>query len=156
MTKKQRAAYMFVWRRKKGLVLSDVEKARRKKEALKRTRESARNNRRDSPRFRLEARLYQLNYRYGLSREQAQLLDQIKNCQLCGHPFAATILADKKISRSRNTPCVDHDHSSGKIRGVLCSTCNGIVGAFEGWSESGLLDRIKNYIDLPGPTFTSL
>jgi hypothetical protein len=39
-------------------------------------------------------------------------------CQICGLGF------DEK----NNPPCVDHDHVSGKIRGLLCRKCNAMLG----------------------------
>lgn len=59
-------------------------------------------------------------YRYGLSwpRYLAAIADP---CCLCGLP--ATV--------------VDHNHTTGEYRGVLCLACNSALGRFEmeGWSE---------------------
>ena len=38
-------------------------------------------------------------------------------CALCGKPFT-----------KKDYPCLDHDHETGFIRGVLHNTCNGIEG----------------------------
>ena len=52
--------------------------------------------------------------RYGITATQyARLLDQQKGrCPLCGEPAT----------------CVDHDHKTGTVRGLLCSNCNWDLG----------------------------
>jgi Recombination endonuclease VII len=61
-----------------------------------------------------------LMYRYGLSWPR-YLLAIAEPCPLCGD--AATV--------------VDHNHATGKYRGVLCSACNSALGRLEiaGWKE---------------------
>ena len=56
---------------------------------------------------------------YGLTDEQAELLyeRQRRRCAICEKPF----------SRSRPAN-VDHDHSTGLVRGLLCSYCNQTIG----------------------------
>ena len=44
-------------------------------------------------------------------------LDQDGTCWLCEVPLGGDIKA-----------CLDHDHKTGLIRGVLCGNCNGIEG----------------------------
>lgn len=60
---------------------------------------------------------------YGLEpREfEAMLEAQEGRCALCGRLF-------------RQTPHVDHNHKSGRLRGLLCSRCN--IGL--GWVEASL------------------
>ena len=49
--------------------------------------------------------------------------------------------------------CLDHDHTEGHVRGVLCRNCNGIEGkihnlarrAARGRSASDLLQRVLSY-----------
>jgi hypothetical protein len=58
--------------------------------------------------------------------------------------------------KTRRKLCCDHDHTTGKIRGWLCSMCN----IFLGPSDDGRVDRAKAYLekakqdavpDIPGP-----
>lgn len=62
-----------------------------------------------------------LRYRYGITPEQWQSLydSQEGLCGICGQPQGAQRL------------CVDHDHSTGAVRGLLCDFCNRKVGRVE-------------------------
>lgn len=40
---------------------------------------------------------------------------------------------------------VDHDHKTGKVRGVLCDGCNGGIGAFG--EDLELLERAARYLE---------
>ncbi len=52
-------------------------------------------------------------------------LKQNRKCAICGKPI-------KLFSNSSNdTAQVDHDHNTGKIRGLLCYNCNLIIGNIE-------------------------
>jgi hypothetical protein len=59
---------------------------------------------------------------YGLTDGQfnALLTGQGSGCAICAVPFSW---------HSRNTvPCVDHNHVTGKVRGLLCVRCNVMLG----------------------------
>jgi hypothetical protein len=60
--------------------------------------------------------LWSLKTRYGLSQHQYRemLSKQQGLCAICGDLM-------KKIN-------VDHDHKTGKVRGLLCFTCNSMLG----------------------------
>lgn len=53
--------------------------------------------------------------RYGVSKEEAAALRKIDYCEICG---------------STGKMNIDHSHRTGKVRGVLCSTCNNGLGCF--------------------------
>lgn len=68
------------------------------------------------------ARNYRLKKLYGISAEDYDrlLVEQGDRCALCA---ASTDEADALV--------VDHEHASGRVRGLLCQPCNVAVGFFE-------------------------
>lgn len=71
-------------------------------------------------------RIHVLRYKYGLTKEQYDEMFSWQNgvCAICKRPETAVM--GKKVMEL----AVDHCHTSGKIRGLLCSTCNTALGSF--------------------------
>lgn len=70
--------------------------------------------------------------RRGLDIAQAtEMIASIKECQICG-------IYAKSLH-------IDHNHSTGKIRGVLCHKCNRALGFFN--DDSSLLRKAGEYLD---------
>lgn len=82
---------------------------------------------------------YVLRYKYGITPEEYQELDTLQNsrCALCGSP-------GKAYSRLY----VDHCHQTGKVRGLLCNTCNAGLGQFNDNIE--LVEKALNYLKRGG------
>lgn len=64
-----------------------------------------------------------LKNKYGISQEQyeALLKEQDNKCKICGNPETG----------SKECLSIDHCHSTGKIRGLLCHLCNVGLGSFK-------------------------
>jgi len=62
-----------------------------------------------------------LNSAYGLSTTELDnlLLAQNNRCAICNEPL--------DLQNSKNVH-IDHDHKTGKIRGILCQKCNLAIG----------------------------
>lgn len=69
--------------------------------------------------------------KYGLTFEKwnEMVLDQGGKCAIC-----------KKETKL----CVDHDHKTGKVRGLLCLTCNQGIGSLKDCSE--IVYRAAEYL----------
>ena len=69
---------------------------------------------------------YERKRKFGLTPEEygKMLLAQGNKCAICGNEETATRL-DKTKSLA-----VDHDHKTGKVRGLLCCECNQGLGKF--------------------------
>lgn len=93
----------------------------------------SRKNYRQNKEIRLRA---DLKRRYNVSLEayKALLAEQNGVCAICGEP--------EKGRFSRLS--VDHDHSTNKIRGLLCSACNSGLGRLKDSKE--LLIRALEYL----------
>jgi hypothetical protein len=71
--------------------------------------------------FNIPTREEDLLTKYGLTEEAYQVLLQAQNyvCKICGLP---------ETNRRKKNLSVDHDHVTGRVRGLLCSTCNVMLG----------------------------
>lgn len=76
--------------------------------------------------YRAKRDTYKRLYHYGLTEEQYQALlrAQKERCAICG--------TDKQFRRQEDNRrlAVDHCHTTGKIRGLLCASCNRGLGYF--------------------------
>lgn len=77
-----------------------------------------------SKRCRMCQRLRNIQNLYGLNEAGffRMLKDQNDSCAICKRPFGDT---------RATGPHVDHNHETGKVRGILCSPCNTALGSFK-------------------------
>jgi hypothetical protein len=77
-------------------------------------------------------RHYHLKHRYGIGAIEVDALIEIQGgaCPICGRPAPEH---------------VDHDHETGRIRGVLCFNCNGGLGQFA--DDTVRLARAQLYLE---------
>ena len=55
-------------------------------------------------------------------------------CEICGKVWIA----------GTERLCIDHDHTTGKIRGILCKHCNHVLGHSR--EQINILDNAKAYL----------
>lgn len=85
-----------------------------------------------------DQRAHNLKCAYGLTIAQWDQILAVQGgvCAIC-----------RQVSRSAKPLCVDHDHKTGQVRGLLCQHCNTALGMLE---DSP--DRLKNALAyLVGP-----
>lgn len=79
--------------------------------------------------------------RYGITSEKYHELNQQQQqvCAICG--------LQNEISRhgTRKSLCVDHDHETGEVRGLLCTPCNVALGNLRDSVE--LLNKAIEYLN---------
>lgn len=76
---------------------------------------------------------YHIKSKYGVTEEAYNALFQAQNgrCKIC------RLNSPKKLS-------IDHDHTTGRIRGLLCQSCNVGVGMFK--DDVDLLAKAIEYL----------
>jgi hypothetical protein len=80
-------------------------------------------------------RHYKLRLKYGIGAAEvdAMVARQGGVCAIC---------------EERPAVQVDHDHKTGKVRGILCDGCNGGLGAFG--EDLDLMERAAKYLKFHG------
>lgn len=93
-------------------------------------------HKRNSKKLIYKATTHNLRRKYGMTREMrdAVLSAQDHRCAIC------------KINLDGSKPklrgCIDHCHVTGKVRGILCGTCNSAIGLLND-SEQNLLSAVS-------------
>jgi Recombination endonuclease VII len=102
-----------------------------------RVNDGARRRKDENPEYQYERVLNnRLKMLYGISLAayQTMLHMQGGGCFICGEkPPAGTRL------------CVDHNHTTGKVRALLCINCNQGIGNFR--DDKALLTKAKDYLE---------
>ena len=77
--------------------------------------------------------------RYGISRpEKLMMLESQGNkCLICEYKICFN-------GKKQNGACIDHDHTTGKVRGILCGNCNTWLGFIENRNID--IEKIKIYL----------
>jgi hypothetical protein len=87
-------------------------------------------------------------YKIGVSQEMklAKFKEQGEVCAGCGGTSHYTVKGSPAAT-SLSAWCADHDHKTGKFRGVLCQNCNFILGRADDSVETlaGLIAYLKKY-----------
>ena len=84
-------------------------------------------------------RKYNLGRRYGITIEEADkmLVEQDHQCAICGDPIAFI------VSPGIRKACIDHNHDTSMVRGLLCHSCNTSLGLME---RPEWLEKAQTYL----------
>lgn len=85
---------------------------------------------------RLRNRRYQLKWAYNITVEDVLSMrkSQDYSCKICG-------VHEDDLNRGL---FVDHDHSTGKVRGLLCDDCNVLLGRAK--DDTSILEEAIQYL----------
>lgn len=93
--------------------------------------------------FKLKKKGHDLKLKYNLTLESYTKMYKHQQglCAICSKP----ILEHGSVQDKYNMSCVDHNHVTGKVRGLLCHSCNRALGLFQDSPE--LLEKAKLYLE---------
>lgn len=69
--------------------------------------------------------MHQRKWKYGITQESFDQKMKVQSgcCAICSRIL--------DCSSRDTTPCVDHNHTTGKVRGLLCRPCNQAIGCLQ-------------------------
>lgn len=90
---------------------------------------------------REKRRSYWIHKKYGLTYEEYEKMfnDQQGLCLICDRQISI-----ETTKNSVETACVDHCHTTGAVRGLLCNHCNRALGLLE--EDPIRIQRLKEYV----------
>lgn len=91
------------------------------------------------------AKEWYLKKEFGITLQQYQSMhdQQLGKCRLCNQP--STTISKGKL----RALAVDHDHRTGRLRGLLCTGCNVNLGRIEAiLYDSERLEAVSEYLDV--------
>lgn len=99
-----------------------------------------RNNRiqwgnKNKPKLKEDMWRAKLKREYGITPKEFDDLytKQEGRCAICGHKAALRV--DGRKAKGLRVMNIDHDHTTGKVRGLLCHSCNNQLGIYEKYCE---------------------
>jgi hypothetical protein len=126
--KEKKAAYMRQWTQDN------------KERLAKKGRERYERLLKENPSFSREANLRSTLKKYGMTEDDYYILleEQDGRCDICKTFPGDTLGVD------RNRLVIDHDHTTGKVRALLCDFCNRGIGMF--YDNPDLLVAAAEYV----------
>lgn len=92
---------------------------------------------------KMRRKTFEMQYGITLEEYEERHRDQGGVCATCGRPEWVTARGGKV-----RLLCVDHDHVTGKVRGLLCSNCNRAVGLLN--DDVDLMKKVIYYLQAGG------
>lgn len=82
---------------------------------------------------------YKMLKKFGITINQYNTMLELQGggCAICG----------KSAADNGKALAVDHNHSTGLVRGILCSRCNLVLDLFE--SDPNYAQKVECYLDSP-------
>lgn len=111
--------------------ICDLKKSKQEYQKNKERRRKQRN----SPIGKKHKRNIGLKTKFGITLDNynQMFIEQNGCCAVCG----------KHQSKFQRRLAVDHNHETGKVRGLLCPNCNTLLGRIEKAEKTGLMDKIN-------------
>jgi len=87
-----------------------------------------------------------LRHRYGIGLDHLQAMYELQEgaCAICGTNGDLPYSQDQRGFGGKGALILDHDHSTGELRGLLCRKCNSGLGLFG--DSAALLVKAAAYV----------
>lgn len=92
-------------------------------------------------------------YRLTVAEHAEMLAAQNGGCAICGRHQSPDKVKLARSSSGKRDLAVDHCHTTGVVRGLLCSTCNFGIGSFR--DDPALLDAAASYLRRTSETISN-